>query len=59
LTTVDFPVAGSESHDASPGIAMPPVTWPFELRWPSSVSGTSLDVFGTISIAANLTGSLL
>ena len=38
---------------------MPPVTVPSLLRWPSSVSGTSLDVFGTSSIAANFTGSLL
>jgi hypothetical protein len=34
------------------------VTVPFELRCPSSVSGTSLLVFGTSSIAANFCGSL-
>ena len=50
---------GSESHDASPGIVIPPVTVPSEFRWPSSVSGTSLSVFGTSSIAANFVGSLL
>ena len=58
-TTVLVPVLGSDSHDASPGIAIPPVTSPSEFRRPSSVSGTSLSVSGTSSIAANLVGSLL
>ena len=56
---MDVPVDGSESIDASPGIANPPTTCPLEFRCPKSVSGTSLDVLGTSSIAANLTGSLL
>src|SRR6476469_9343800 len=30
-TTVDFPVLGSESHDARPGIGIPPLTVP--LGW--------------------------
>ncbi len=59
LTIVFFPVAGSESHDARSGILIPPVTVPFEFMWPNTVSGTSLLVFGTSSIAANLAGSLL
>ena len=45
-TTVFLPVLGSDSHEARPGIGRPPVTVPSELRWPSSVSGTSLVVFG-------------
>ncbi len=53
------PVLGSDSHDARPGISIPPVTSPSELSRPSSVSGTSLDVSGTSSMAANLTGWLL
>ena len=53
------PVLGSDSHDARPGILIPPVTSPSELSWPRSVSGTSLDVSGTSSMAANLTGWLL
>ena len=53
------PSLGSESHEANPGIASPPDTVPSELRWPSSVSGTSLDVSGTSSMAANFTGWLL
>ena len=53
------PSAGSDSHDAKPGIGMPPVTVPSSLRWPNSVSGTSLLVSGTSSMAANLTGWLL
>ena len=53
------PSAGSESIDARPGIGMPPTTSPSAFRYPNNVSGTSLDVFGTISMAANLTGSLL
>ena len=35
------------------------MTVPSELRRPNSVSGTSLDVSGTSSMAANLTGWLL
>ena len=58
-TTVALPVLGSDSHEASPGIGMPPLTVPSSLRWPSRVSGTSLLVVGTSSIAANLTGWLL
>ena len=57
-TTVFLPVCGSESHDASPG-SDAALTVPFEFTWPSSVSGTSLAVFGTSSIAANFVGSLL
>src|SRR6478672_9082810 len=58
LTTVVVPSAGSDRNDARPGIAMPPCTLvPEELRWPNSVSGTSLEVFGTSSIWANLVGS--
>ena len=53
------PSLGSDSHDASPGIRIPPVTSPSELSRPSNVSGTSLAVSGTSSIAANLTGWLL
>ena len=41
-TTVALPVLGSDSHEARPGIGMPPVTVPSSFRWPSSVSGTSL-----------------
>ena len=37
----------------------PALTVPSELSRPSSVSGTSLLVFGTSSIAANFSGSLL
>ena len=40
--TVLVPSAGSDSHEASPGIRMPPVTSPSALSRPSSVSGTSL-----------------
>ena len=58
-TTVARPVLGSESHDANPGIGMPPLTVPSSLRRPRMVSGTSLLVVGTSSIAANLTGWLL
>jgi hypothetical protein len=58
-TTVDSPVLGSDSHEARPGIGMPPVTVPSWLRWPRRVSGTSLLVSGTSSMAANLTGWLL
>ena len=37
------PSAGSDRIDARPGIGMPPSTLvPSELRWPNSVSGTSL-----------------
>ena len=57
--SVLVPVPGSESHEARPGIAMPPVTFPSESMRPSSVSGTSLSVSGTSSMAANLVGSLL
>ena len=57
--TVARPVLGSDNHDARPGMGTPPTTCPSELRWPSSVSGTSLLVVGTISMAANLTGWLL
>ena len=53
------PVLGSDSHEASPGIRMPPVTSPSELSCPSSVSGTSLSVSGTSSMAANFSGWLL
>src|SRR6476469_2491703 len=60
LTTVAVPSAGSDRIDARPGMGMPPSTLvPDELRWPNSVSGTSLEVFGTSSIWANLVGSLL
>ena len=38
---------------------MPPVTSPSEFRCPSRVSGTSLLVSGTISMAANFTGCSL
>src|SRR5689334_3569277 len=31
-TTVFFPVEGSDSQDASPGIGIPPLTVPLELR---------------------------
>ena len=55
-TTVDVPVLGSDRIDASPGMGMPPVTSPSELRCPSSTSGTSLLVCGTISMAANFVG---
>ncbi len=41
-TTVALPVLGSDSHEASPGMGMPPVTSPSALRWPSRISGTSL-----------------
>ena len=58
-TTVDVPVLGSDRNEARPGIGMPPTTSPSELRCPSSTSGTSLLVLGTISIAANLVGWLL
>ena len=57
--TVLEPSLGSDSHDARPGILIPPVTSPSELSRPSNVSGTSLDVSGTSSMAANLTGWLL
>ena len=56
---MDVPSRGIGQDDASPGIGIPPVTSPSELRWPNSVSGTSLLVFGTSSIAANFTGWLL
>ena len=59
LITVLVPSAGSDRIDASPGIAMPPLTVPSEFRCPNNVSGTSLDVFGTSSMAANFVGSLL
>ena len=55
-TTVDLPVWGSDNQEARPGIGIPPVTVSLELRWPSRVSGTSLAVCGTSSMAANLTG---
>ena len=44
--------AGISSHDAKPGIGMPPLTVPSSLRCPSNVSGTSLLVVGTSSMAA-------
>ncbi len=54
-TTVLVPVAGSDRIDAMPGIGIPPSTFvPFEFRWPNSVSGTSLVVFGTSSICGEL-----
>ena len=53
------PSLGSDSNEATPGSLIPPVTSPFELRCPNRVSGTSLSVFGTSSIAANFVGSLL
>ena len=59
LTMVFFPSLGFDSHDASPGIGIPPLTLQSALNLPSSRSGTSLFVFGTSSIAANLAGSLL
>src|SRR3954468_11858573 len=43
-TTVDFPVRGSDSQDARPGILMPPTSWYDEFRWPSRISGASLVV---------------
>src|SRR6476469_8849382 len=58
-TTVALPVLGSDNHDASPGMGMPPVTSPSEFNLPNSVSGTSLLVDGTSSIAANFSGWLL
>ena len=58
-TTVSLPVDGSESHDARPGISIPPLTVPSSLRCPSNVSGTSSVVSGTSSMAANFTGWLL
>ena len=58
-TTVAVPSVGSDSHDAKPGILIPPVTSPSEFSLPSSVSGTSLSVTGTSSMAANLVGWLL
>ncbi len=36
------PSVGSDSHEARPGILIPPVTVPSLLRWPNKVSGTSL-----------------
>ena len=59
LIWVLVPVLGSDRIDASPGIAMPPLTVPSEFKCPNSVSGTSVAVFGTSSIAANFVGSLL
>ena len=44
--TVAVPSVGSDSHEAKPGIGMPPTTSPSELRWPNSVSGTSLRRLG-------------
>ena len=38
---------------------IPPLTVTSEFRWPKSVSGTSLPVSGTSSMAANFTGWLL
>ena len=58
-TTVFLPVLGSDRIDASPGIGMPPVMVPSALSRPNSVSGTSLAVWGTSSIAANFSGWLL
>ena len=58
-TTVERPVLGSDNTEANPGIGIPPLTVPLSLSWPRSVSGTSLPVVGTSSIAANLTGWLL
>src|SRR6478736_9435921 len=55
-TTVAFPVLGSDSHDARPGIGIPPLTVPSALSLPSNLSGTSELVVGTNSITANLTG---
>ena len=57
--TVLVPSLGSERIDARPGIGIPPVTSPSEFKRPNSVSGTSLSVSGTSSIAANFVGSLL
>ena len=57
--TVEVPVPGSDSHDASPGILMPPVTRAVGVQAAQQVSGTSLEVSGTSSIAANFTGWLL
>ena len=59
LITVAVPVLGSESHDASLGIRIPLDTVPLSFSLPRSVSGTSLAVFGTNSIAANFIGWLL
>src|SRR3954447_12623820 len=59
LTTVFLPVLGSDSHEASPGIGIPPLTVSLEFRRPSSLSGTSLEVWGTSSIAANFSGCSL
>ena len=59
ITTVDVPVAGSDRIEARPGMGMPPATWPCEFRWPNRISGTSLLVGGTISMAANFAGCSL
>ena len=58
-TTVLVPVLGIRQPRGRPGIRIPPVTSPSALSRPSSVSGTSLAVSGTSSMAANLTGWLL
>ena len=57
--TVLVPSVGSDRNDARPGISMPPLTFPSSLIRPSSVSGTSLLVLSTSSMAANFVGSLL
>jgi hypothetical protein len=43
-TTVELPVLGSDSQEASPGMGIPPDTVPSEFSLPSKVSGTSLEV---------------
>ena len=50
---------GKVDTDANPGISIPPTTSPSSFKCPNKVSGTSVEVFGTISMAANFTGSLL
>src|SRR3954452_21261985 len=42
-------------NESKPGIPIPPFT-PLDVQWPKMYSVTSVDVFGTHSIAANLTG---
>ena len=59
MTTVDVPVLGSDRIEARPGMGIPPVTSPSASRWPKRISGTSLLVSVTISIAANFAGCSL
>ncbi len=57
--TVSRPVLGFDSHEASPGIGIPPLTVPSSCKRPRIVSGTSLEVSATSSMAANFIGWLL